>query len=238
MKGPYDFRKADELVASTRHNVIEKEHKSFASSIDIRELFALDETPKPEKKKVANDIFASRAALGSVVTDIGLTTPRKLPDASAQKVANRSYADEELIWRNKTSAPNYFQKRTYEEPILQVFFANLTMEQRKRYKELTRSLLHSIADKHRAVVSKIKEEMDKEGIFHPIANAHRVHCIYLLKMHKRYTTACLLKTFHPEHSHSSPLSLITAQHYSLQYRGSYSPATSSGIRRKGQSICC
>ena len=234
MKGPYDFRKADELVASTRLNVIEKEHKSFASSIDIRELFALDETPKPEKKKGANDTFSSRASLGSVVTDSGLTTPRKLPDASAQKVANRSYADEEMIWRNKTSAPNYFQKRTYEEPILQAFFANLTMEQRKRYKELTRSLLHSIADKHRAVVSKIKEEMDKEGIFHPIANAHRVHCIYLLKMHKRYTIACLLKNLvHPEHSQSYRFSLITAQHYSLQYRGSCSPAASSGTRRKG-----
>lgn len=201
MKGPYDCRKADELVASTRLTVIEKEHKSFASSIDIRELFALDETPKPQKKKVANVPSASRTSLCSAVTDSGLTTPRNLPDASVQKVANRSYADEELIWRNKTSAPNYFQKRTYKEPILQVFFANLTMDQRKRYKELTRSLLHSIADKHRAFVSKIKGEMDKEGIFHPIANAHRVHCIYLFKMHKRYTIACLLRTLvHPEHS--------------------------------------
>ena len=189
IEGPYDLGRADELVACTRLNVIEKEHRSFASSIDTRELFALDETPKPHRKKLTNDPPISKKSLESVVAECVLTTPGNLPDASAQKVTPRSYADEELIWRNKASTPTYFQKRIYEDPTLQTFLASMTLEQKKRNKELTRTALHSIADKHRADVSKIKEEMDKEQIFHPAANAHRVHCIYLLKMHKRYTAA-------------------------------------------------
>ena len=189
IEGPYDLRRADELVASTRLNVIEKEHRSFASSIDTRELFALDETPKPHKKKFYNDASIPRASLGSCASECGITTPRKLPDAAAQKEIKRLYADEELIWRNKANAPTYFQKRAYEDPTLQLFLASLTVEQKERNKELTRSLLHSIADKHRSDVSKMKEEMDKHGIFHPAANAHRANCMYLLKMHKRYTLA-------------------------------------------------
>ena len=188
IEGPYDLRRADELVASTRLNVIEKEHRSFASSIDTRELFALDETPKPHRKKFSNDASVSRVSFGSFTSECGITTP-KLPDATAQKETKRSYADEELIWRNKASAPTYFQKRAYDDPTLQLFFASLTIEQKERNKELTRSLLHSIADKHRSDVSNMKEEMDKQQIFHPAANAHRANCIYLLKMHKRYTLA-------------------------------------------------
>lgn len=199
IEGPYDLRRADELVASTRLNVIEKEHRSFASSIDTRELFALGETPKPHRKKFFNDALVSRVPLGSCTSECGITTPRKLLDAAAQKETKRSYADEELIWRNKASAPTYFQRRAYDDSSLQLFFATLTVEQKGRNKELTRSLLHSIADKHRSDVSKMKEEMDKQGIFHPAANAHRANCIYLLKMHKRYNLAWFEELLFIEH---------------------------------------
>ena len=48
--GQFDVKSADELVASSRLNVIEREHKSFGSLIDHRQLFALDETPRPARK--------------------------------------------------------------------------------------------------------------------------------------------------------------------------------------------
>jgi hypothetical protein len=37
---------------------------------------------------------------------------------------------------------------------------------------------------YRAEMRRVKDEMDSDGVFHPQANAHRVHCIYLLKLYK------------------------------------------------------
>lgn len=185
----FDIKSADELVASTRLNVIEKEHKSFGSLIDHRQLFSLDETPKPLKKKCAptDDSAALSNFLRATALEHGLTTPRKFPDAidtTAIIVSNQCYANEELMWRTKASVPAYYQKRVYEDPTLQSFRDSLTLEQKKRNKELTLQALHTIADKYRAEMSKIKEEMDTDGVFHPAANAHRVHCMYLMKIYK------------------------------------------------------
>ena len=41
-----------------------------------------------------------------------------------------------------------------------------------------------LSKKFRAESRTLKLNMDLNGIFHPEANAHRVHCIYLMKLYK------------------------------------------------------
>ena len=184
--GQFDVKSADELVASSRLNVIEKEHKSFGSLIDHRQLFSLDDTPKPFKRRPAP--VEDSAVLSSFLRATALEhTPRTFPEAidkTTPSVSNSCYANEELIWRTKSNVPSYFQKRVYEDPTLQAFRDSLTPEQKKRNKELSIQALHDIADRYRAEMAKVKEEMDADGVFHPAANAHRVHCMYLMKIHK------------------------------------------------------
>ena len=185
--GQFDVKSADELVASSRLNVIEKEHKSFGSLIDNRQLFSLDETPKPFKRKPTP--VEDPAILSSFLRGAALEhTPRTFPEAVDKTIPNVTnsscYANEELIWRTKSNVPAYFQKRVYEDPTLQAFRDNLSPEQKKRNKELSIQALHAIADRYRAEMAKVKEEMDADGVFHPAANAHRVHCMYLMKIYK------------------------------------------------------
>ena len=187
--GQFDVKSADELVASSRLNVIEREHKSFGSLIDHRQLFALDETPRPARK-VATSADGTAALSNfwkSAAYDQGQSTANKdIEDSmsSSSNVISHSYANEELIWRTKSSVDKYFQKRAYEDPTLQAFRDNLSADQKKRNKELTLKALHNLADKYRAEMAKVKEEMDIDGVFHPAANAHRVHCMYLMKIYK------------------------------------------------------
>ena len=187
--GQFDIKSADELVASSRLNIIEREHKSFGSLIDHRQLFALDDTPKPYKKPQAtlDDTSAlSNFWKSSAIDPIQAQNIPNAPEANTKtsNINSQSYANEELIWRTKASVATYFQKRTYEDPTLQTFKDNLTADQKKRNKDLTLKALHAIADKYRAEMAKAKAEMDTDGVFHPAANAHRVHCMYLMKIYK------------------------------------------------------
>lgn len=187
LSGQFDLKSADELVASTRLNIIEKEHKSFGSLIDNRQLFALDETLKPNKKAaITNEDSTTLASFFK--SALNPAEVQRVPDDTTS-ITNMTlnptnYGNEELIWRTKSTDKMYFQKRAFEDPSLQQFKDSLTTEQKKRYRELTVTALHGIADKYRAEMGRVKDEMDSDGVFHPQANAHRVHCIYLLKLYK------------------------------------------------------
>eukprot|EP00596_Hydrurales_sp_CCMP1899_P010608 CAMPEP_0119034862 /NCGR_PEP_ID=MMETSP1177-20130426/1881_1 /TAXON_ID=2985 /ORGANISM="Ochromonas sp, Strain CCMP1899" /LENGTH=317 /DNA_ID=CAMNT_0006992641 /DNA_START=202 /DNA_END=1152 /DNA_ORIENTATION=- len=185
--GQFDLKSADELVASTRLNIIEKEHKSFGSLIDNRQLFALDETQKPIKKTAITSEDTTTLA-SFFKSALNPAEVQRVPDDTTS-ITNvtlnpTNYASEELIWRTKSTDKIYFQKRAFEDPSLQQFKDALTTEQKKRYRGLTVTALHGIADKYRAEMRRVKDEMDSDGVFHPQANAHRVHCIYLLKLYK------------------------------------------------------
>ena len=188
--GQFDIKSADELVASSRLNLIEKEHKSFGSLIDHRQLFALEETPKPNRKAAvsSDDTAALSNFWKSAVLDVQ-SAPNNAAESNLNpgaSIISHNYANEELIWRTKASVSTYFQKRIYEDPTLQAFRDNLTADQKKRSKDLTMKALHGIADKYRAEMAKVKEDMDADGVFHPAANAHRVHSMYLMKVYRGY----------------------------------------------------
>jgi hypothetical protein len=48
--------------------------------------------------------------------------------------------------------------------------------------------VRELAGKYRDEMIELKRELDRNGMFHPAANAHRVHCMYLMKLHKGYVT--------------------------------------------------
>jgi len=52
------------------------------------------------------------------------------------------------------------------------------------YKKNITETIVQLAKKFRAESRQLKLNMDLNGIFHPEANAHRVHCIYLMKLYK------------------------------------------------------
>ena len=60
----------------------------------------------------------------------------------------------------------------------------MTHEQQAQFRRRTNAALISLADKFRAECKELKSDMDLNGVFHPEANAHRVHCIYLMKLYK------------------------------------------------------
>ena len=196
----------EELVAVTRLKTIEKEHKSYGSFIDDRQLFPIVDVATPRvRKKVINDDStvvssspnkqplpsATGVAAGttSKPTASNLTTlPAKSDDQSVVShltaIAIVNYDNEELIWKTKAQDKLYFQKRIFEEPDLQHFYETLTVQQKTKFRKLCIENLHGLADKYRIEMAKVKENMDGDGIFHPSANAHRVHCMYLMKLYK------------------------------------------------------
>lgn len=44
--------------------------------------------------------------------------------------------------------------------------------------------LHDLARKYRQEMILLKRELNSSGVFHSSANAHRVHCMYLMKLYK------------------------------------------------------
>jgi hypothetical protein len=91
---------------------------------------------------------------------------------------------EEKIWKDKTSKASYFEQRKYKYPHLEQFFQSLTSQQMIEFKEKVSERLVSFAETCRSKCKSLKFEMDVKGIFHPEANAHRVHCIYLMMLYK------------------------------------------------------
>ena len=209
----------EELVAVTRLKTIEKEHKSYGSFIDDRQLFPMVDVATPRvRKKVVNDdstvvstspnkqslpsasgAVVAGAATAAAATSSKPTAPLStLPKGDDQSVVSHltaiaivNYDNEELIWKTKAQDKLYFQKRTFEEPELQRFYESLTVHQKTKFRKLCIENLHGLADKYRIEMAKVKENMDGDGIFHPSANAHRVHCMYLMKLYKGISAASI-----------------------------------------------
>ena len=207
----------EELVAVTRLKTIEKEHKSYGSFIDDRQLFPIVDVATPRvRKKIINDdsttVISSSPNKQPVPATTGVaatatagvsgkptaTNLANVPKSDDQSVVSHltvmpvvNYDNEELIWKTKAQDKLYFQKRTFEEPDLQQFYESLNVQQKTKFRKLCIENLHGLADKYRMEMAKVKENMDGDGIFHPSANAHRVHCMYLMKLYKGISAASI-----------------------------------------------
>jgi hypothetical protein len=211
----------EDLVAVTRLKAIEREHKSYGSYIDDRQLFPIVDvtTPRIRKKHVGDDstaasvaakpaaavpvtakggaagsavaaVGAGSAAAGGVATSGSAAALMKGDDQSVvsnlSAVAAANYDNEELIWRTKAQdklvrtplppetpllscrlhfhspprdprplAPQYFQKRVFEEPDLQHFYESLNVQQKSKFRKLCVESLHGLADGFRADMAKV-----------------------------------------------------------------------------------
>ena len=100
------------------------------------------------------------------------------------KILTGEYDVELQLWKSKSSQLSYAQKRRYYFPELEKFRENLSESRKKEYKEQIYQAIINIADKYREECRELKLDMDLNSVFHPDVNAHRVHCIYLMKLHR------------------------------------------------------
>jgi len=183
-------KQAAKMVELVRLQLIEQENRSAGALLDTRQLHKLDEA----KVKVGNATQTKLDTQKRVESRRNARTQEEVKDGSEKAikammakgieiVKTSNYENEELIWNTKSSDPNYSKKRRFDNPALQKFKNNLAAEERMMFKSLCHQALVDLSNKYREEVEKIRSDMDLAGIFHPDANAHRAHCMYLMKLY-------------------------------------------------------
>ena len=175
---------ADELVREARLKAIEREHRSKGSILDTRELHKIVDPPLYDE--IIRRSATTKRAIGKAVAVLDDT---EVVSASEQSISQSSIdADdfklEEQLWKTKSVDTESVQKRRYENAELHKFRENMTPQQKAIYKEKVVLGVRALASKFREEMTALKKEMDHAGVFHPAANAHRAHCMYLMKLNK------------------------------------------------------
>ena len=70
-----------------------------------------------------------------------------------------------------------------DNPELQKFRESLNSDQLKYFKDKTTDIVADLAQKLRDEFIVTKQAMDSTAVFHPEANAHRAHCLYMMKFY-------------------------------------------------------
>jgi hypothetical protein len=177
---------SEKTTSNLRIFQIEKSIRSISSILDTRTTFPIEEVHINEKErnerkqKIRRENVSQTAIAHQGHNAIEMLKERGIVVSEVPD----EFADEERIWRSKSKAPTYTQKRRFEEPELHNFFLSLNELQLKEFHILTREALYELSTKTRESMKSVKESLDGRGIFHPQANAHRVHCSYLMKLYK------------------------------------------------------
>jgi len=199
---------AGELVTMARLKKIESEHKSLGATLDKRLLYKIEDPKLPSGKEDRSN----HRRTGVTSNQLGETHEHHLPGhtgttkeksdgarkgsgdsqvSDLQKlqlmVSTKAAADfenEELIWKTKSSAVNYSLKRKFHNPALQEFLENLSAEDREQYNKRCREAVFKLSAKYREEMNNFKSNMNESGMFHPDANTHRAHCMYITKLFK------------------------------------------------------
>jgi len=184
-------RKAEKMMEEVRIKNIEREHRSVGALLDQRTLKPLVVPRQPRmgstlNREISERDLSRRDVVETTVSvdEDALGAQRGLIEEGLSVVAVDNYENEELIWATKSRDPAYSQKRKYYHKDLQDFKDNMTAEQKLQFRRLTHEKLVEIANKYRVEMAYMKEEMDLAAVFHPDANAHRVHCMYIMKLYK------------------------------------------------------
>jgi len=179
------LKNLEELVTESRLDQIAREHKSIGAILDKRHVFSLDEIPRRSQR---DDSKLNARRGGKVDSEISYAAISAL-ESFKEKGINMNlytgnYEMEEKLWKEKLNKPSYCEQRKYKYPHLETLFISFTPKQMADYKEKTGEALVNFVESCRTKCREIKSEMDMKGIFHPEANAHRVHCMYLLMLNK------------------------------------------------------
>lgn len=186
-------KKAAKMVEEVRLQTIEKEYKSSGTLLDTRHLFRLDDTNAGRERAQAKldiqkRVDSRRGARGhDEIKRTAEATIDKMIAKGDAIVKTSNFDNEELIWATKSSDPNYVKKRKYDDPELHKFKMNMDPDQKKVYKVSCQEALIDLATRYREEMNAVKAEMDLSGVFHPDANAHRAHCMYLMRLYNHIT---------------------------------------------------
>lgn len=186
-------KNTEKVVASLRIKQIENGIRSISSILDTRTLYELETVERKdlnsarerEKQEKRNNARRGNNLIFSSITNQGAVALELLKEKGV--VVNETtdeFGDEERIWKHKYHTPSYTQKRKFENPKLHEYFKHLTTEEQKEFKIQCRETLYKLSSDLRKQHTHLKNEMDSRGVFHPAANAHRAHCMYLLKLYK------------------------------------------------------
>ena len=183
-------KQAAKMVEQVRLQLIETENRSAGALLDTRTLHVLDEPNVKIGNATQNKLDSQKrvesrrnARVQEEVKKESESAIKNMRVKGIEIVKTSNYENEELIWATKSSDPNYSKKRRFDNPALQKFKNNLTAEERKLFKSLCHDALVDLSNRYREEVEKIRSDMDLAGIFHPEANAHRAHCMYLMKLY-------------------------------------------------------
>jgi hypothetical protein len=213
-------KNTEKVVANLRIKQIENGIRSISSILDTRLLHELDpidrkdlngarEREKQDKRN--NTRRMNNLIFSSSITNQGAIALELLKEKGIEiQKTTEEYEDEERIWKHKYQMTSYSQKRKFENPQLHRYYQHLNTEQQKEFKIQCRETLYKLSSDLRKSHSYLKNEMDQRGIFHPAANAHRAHCLYLLKLYKEYARPLCLSL-----SLSLSLSACLSNHPSL-----------------------
>lgn len=203
---------AGELVTMARLKKIESEHKSLGATLDKRSLYKIEDPKIPsgredrgthrrtgvtstqlEESVHSNETHHLPGHSGAMKDkldgarkgseDSQLSDLQKIQLMVHSKVA-ADFENEELIWKTKASAANYSLKRKFHNPVLQEFLENLSNEDRDQYNKRCRDAVFKLSAKLRDEMNAAKTQMNESGMFHPDANTHRAHCMYITKLFK------------------------------------------------------
>ena len=186
-------KSTEKVVANLRMKQIENGIRSISSILDTRKLYELDTTERKdlngarerEKQEKRNNTRRVNAILFSSLTNQGNIALELLKEKGIEiQATTEEYGDEERIWKHKYHTSSYTQKRRFENPKLHEYFQHLNSEEQKEFKIQCRDTLYKLSSELRKNHFNLKNEMDHRGIFHPAANAHRAHCMYLMKLYK------------------------------------------------------
>jgi hypothetical protein len=181
----------EKAVADLRIKSIENGIRSISSMLDTRVLHELDSVErknlKLEKKlqeKKLNTRRGNNLSHDALLNQGAMAL--QLLKSHGQEIAatTEEYGDEEQIWKHKYQTPTYMQKRIFDNPRLHDYFRNLNTEEQREFRIQCRESLYKLSSELRSQLAESKQEMDGRGVFHPHANAHRAHCMYLLKLYK------------------------------------------------------
>ena len=183
-------RKAQQMVEEVRLATIEREHRSVGALLDNRTLWPLERPRSRARAQMRleqqNRIDSRRGAAvdSAALMEKSEQVVKTMVKKGIAIASTSNFENEELIWATKSREAAYSQKRKFYEKDLHDFKESLSGEQRAAFKQQCRDALHDLASRYREDMTFMKEEMDLAGVFHPDANAHRAHCMYLLKLYK------------------------------------------------------
>ncbi len=180
------MKATEEMVAKARLDQIARDHKSMGSILDDRVLYKIEEPKKRNKNQPYRSALQLQRDAELLEVQEANNAEKMRLDAQAAELLRKGndYSVEQQIWKEKSGPAVYSQARRFQYPELQKFKESMTHEQQVQFRRRTNAALITLADKFRAECKELKTDMDINGVFHPEANAHRVHCIYLMKLYK------------------------------------------------------